>query len=148
MKVVFITVLLCCFFAHPILNRSYASIHDPIESKSVTQALSSDKMDVRQAILTTTPKKFRQLTGRKMNVKEWLSLQIAKKVVKRSIIKKQKEYVSQSLYIVLAILGLGFIGMGVNTDWTGSDWVICLLLSLFTCIGGLIFALIKMRDYY
>lgn len=147
MRVLFITVFLCCIFAHPILDRSYASVTDPVESTSVPHDYSSEKVDVRQAILTMTPKKFKQLTGRKMKVKEWLSLQIAKKVVKRSIIKKQKEYVSQSLYIVLAIFGLGFIGMGVNTDWSGSDWIICLLLS-FTCIGGLIFALIKMRDYY
>lgn len=55
---------------------------------------------------------------------------------------------SKGIYILLAILGLCFIGIGLVTDWEGSDWIIGLVLSLLFWLPGLIYALIKMKSYY
>jgi uncharacterized membrane protein YqaE (UPF0057 family) len=54
----------------------------------------------------------------------------------------------KSVYILLAIIGLCFIGIGLVTDWSGSDWIIGLVLSLLFWLPGLIYALIKMKNYY
>jgi uncharacterized membrane protein YqaE (UPF0057 family) len=56
--------------------------------------------------------------------------------------------ISKTLYIVLAILGWGFIGVGMNTDWQGSTWIIALVLSILFWIPGVIYSLIKMKEYY
>jgi uncharacterized membrane protein YqaE (UPF0057 family) len=55
---------------------------------------------------------------------------------------------SKGIYILLAILGLCFIGIGLVTDWSGSDWIIGLILSFLFWLPGLIYALIKMKSYY
>jgi uncharacterized membrane protein YqaE (UPF0057 family) len=55
---------------------------------------------------------------------------------------------SKGLYILLAILGLCFVGIGVVTDWSGSDWIIGLVLSVLFWLPGLIYALVKMKNYY
>jgi uncharacterized membrane protein YqaE (UPF0057 family) len=70
-------------------------------------------------------------------------------VAKKEIVKKESAgSLDKTLYIILAIVGLGFIGLGVNTDWKGSTWIIGLLLSCLFWLPGVIYALIKMKDFY
>ena len=52
------------------------------------------------------------------------------------------------LYIVLAIFGLGWLGMGINDNFNGSDWLISLLLYILLWLPGFIYTLIKMSNYY
>jgi CHASE2 domain-containing sensor protein len=96
--------------------------------------------------------------------------QIQEQVYKAILLKKLKggkgASMDKTLYIILAIINLGWIGIGVNTDWQGSDWIIALaisvgcwvlagILSLFIpfipillIFGGIIYPLMKMKDYY
>jgi hypothetical protein len=98
-----------------------------------------------------TPKKYKEITGKRMKLKEMVALKVAKKKLKKFTKGNNslgEAKISKALYIVLAIFGWGFIGMGINDSWKGKDWIICLVLGFFTCIGGLIYALVKKKNYY
>jgi len=56
--------------------------------------------------------------------------------------------IPQWAYIVLVIFALGFIPIGVMSDWKGNDWWINLLLTLCFWIPGVIHGLIVMKKYY
>ena len=82
--------------------------------------------------LNLTPKKYKEMTGEKLSVKEAM----------------HNEPLDKSIYILLAILGLGWLAMGLATDWEGSDWIVNLLLTLLCWLPGLIHALVSMKKYY
>jgi uncharacterized membrane protein YqaE (UPF0057 family) len=52
------------------------------------------------------------------------------------------------LYIILALLGLGWLAMGINSNFRGNDWIISLILSLLFWLPGFIYTLVKMKKYY
>jgi uncharacterized membrane protein YqaE (UPF0057 family) len=52
------------------------------------------------------------------------------------------------LYIILAILALGWLAMGINDAFSDFDWLISLILYILFYIPGLIYTLIKMNKYY
>jgi uncharacterized membrane protein YqaE (UPF0057 family) len=52
------------------------------------------------------------------------------------------------LYIILALLGLGWLAMGLNSKFRGNDWIISLILSLLFWLPGFIYTLVKMKKYY
>lgn len=86
------------------------------------------------------------LTGRKLSFKEKLAFKVLKMKAKK--MKKQASTdLDQNVYIVLAIF-IPFVAVGLASDWEGNDWLICLLLSCIFWIPGIIFAFIKMGDYY
>jgi hypothetical protein len=97
------------------------------------------------AFLALTPSKYKEMTGQKLGLKKSLALKAAQKVLKA---KGGSDKLSKGLYILLAILGWGFVGIGLATDWDGNEWIICLVLSLLCVLPGLIYALIKMKNYY
>ena len=64
-------------------------------------------------------------------------------------IEKTKEAaISKGAYIILAILGLGWLGMGLNDNFEGFDWILSLILYIIFYIPGLIYTLIMMGNYY
>jgi uncharacterized membrane protein YqaE (UPF0057 family) len=105
-----------------------------------------------------SPTQIENLTGHKLSFKE----KIALKVVKMKAQKLAKQFdngtisaagakgaaIDKGVYIILAIVGLGFLGIGLASDWNGSDWIICLVLSILCWLPGVIYALIKMKNYY
>ena len=97
-----------------------------------------------EEFLALTPKSYKEMTGKKLGLKKTLQLKAAQKYVK----KNGAEDIDKGLYIVLAILGLGFIAMGLMDDWEGQNWWINLILTFLCWIPGVIHALIKMKDYY
>lgn len=99
-------------------------------------------------ILSLTPKKYKEITGKRMSMKDAVKLKMAKKKLKKFKKTNTNAAIGKGLYVFLAIIGWGFLGMGLNDDWDGTDWVICLVLGLFTCLGGLIYALVKKKKYY
>ena len=112
------------------------------------QALSPEMLKMSMnAFLALTPSKYKEMTGQKLGLRKSIALKVAQKVVK-SKLAGGSDRVSKGVYILLAIIGLGFIGIGLATDWTGSDWVIGLILGLLFWLPGLIYALIKMNKYY
>lgn len=52
------------------------------------------------------------------------------------------------LYIFLAFPFLGWLAMGINDDFKGDDWWICIILYCCLWFPGFLFTLIKMRKYY
>jgi uncharacterized membrane protein YqaE (UPF0057 family) len=96
--------------------------------------------------LSLTPKKYKELTGKKLSLKETLQLKVAQKFVKKKL--KHGGEMSKGLYILLAFLGLAWIAMGVMDDWSGNTWVVNLILSFLCWLPGFIHALVKMKDYY
>lgn len=97
--------------------------------------------------LKLTPKKIKATTGKKLNLKEVVALKAAQKMVKKQLKSASEPGIEKGVYIILAIL-IPFVAVGLATDWEGNDWLIALLLSLLCGIPGIIYALIKMKDYY
>ena len=128
-----------------------------------------------EEFMTMTPKEYKEKTGKKLGFFNALKMKIVqgllKKMAKKAEKKKDKMKEGKrsyrgdmplALYIVLAIFTLGFIGIGVNTGWTGMDWVIGLILFaavflpiftgqfffLLVCLAAIIWAFYKMGEYY
>ncbi len=96
-----------------------------------------------------------EIAGRKLTFKEKVGFKVAKMKMKRmqkhgsgffSSEKGDEPGISKGLYIFLAIFW-PFLGVGLATRWQGKDWLWCLLWS-FLCFGGIIYAFVKMKDYY
>jgi uncharacterized membrane protein YqaE (UPF0057 family) len=95
--------------------------------------------------LNLTPKMYREYTGEKLGIKNTVKLKAAQKWVKKHT---QDSDLSKGVYILLAFLGLGWLAMGLASDWDGSDWIVNLVLTLLCWLPGFIHALVKMDDYY
>ena len=63
-------------------------------------------------------------------------------------ILKPAAVISQPLYIVLSVFFLGWLAMGINENFEGWDWVICLGLYILFWLPGFIFSLIMMSKFY
>lgn len=102
-----------------------------------------------EQLLTLTPKKYKEITGKKLGFKKTIQLKIVQKKLKKLLKEDSpdKTNMSKGGYIILAIFGLSFIGIGVVTDWKGNDWWINLLLSLLCWLPGFIHAMVKMKNY-
>ena len=100
-----------------------------------------------EEFLSLTPKKYREVTGERLGIKNTLKLKAAQKIIRKRL-KKNEEDIPKGLYIVLAIFGLGWLGIGLLTDFEGNDWWVNLLLTILCWLPGFIHALIKMKDYY
>jgi uncharacterized membrane protein YqaE (UPF0057 family) len=96
--------------------------------------------------LSLTPKKYKEMTGEKLGLKKTLQLKAAQKFIKKEL--KREADIDKGLYVLLAILGLAWVAMGVMDDWSGSDWIVNLILYALCYLPGLIHALTKMKKYY
>ena len=54
----------------------------------------------------------------------------------------------QIVYVILAIVFLGWLAMGINDDFQGYAWLISLILYLLFWLPGVIYSLIMMSKYY
>ncbi len=114
------------------------------ESKEFMQEMPEMTM---KEFLQLTPKKIEELTGRKLTIAETMKLKAAQRLVKKELADPNGD-LEKTVYIVLAIVGLGFVGIGILDDWQGSDWIIALVLSLLCWLPGVIYSLVKMKNYY
>lgn len=112
------------------------------------KALNPDmlKMGLEQ-FLNLTPAKYKAMTGKKLGLKKSLELKAAQKFLKKKMSAGDAD-ISKGVYILLAIFGLGWLAMGLLDDWSGSDWIVNLVLTFLCWLPGLIHALIKMKKYY
>jgi uncharacterized membrane protein YqaE (UPF0057 family) len=119
----------------------------PLKDAPELKALSPEmlKLGIDQ-FLSLTPSKYKKMTGHKLGLKKSIELKAAQKFLKKRMAADEK--VPKGLYIVLAILGWGFLAIGLLTDWQGNDWWVNLLLTLLCWLPGVIHALVKMKDYY
>jgi uncharacterized membrane protein YqaE (UPF0057 family) len=111
------------------------------------QAVSPDALQLGlEQFLTLTPKQYKEMTGEKLGVKKALQLKAAQKFVKKSMGGEPE--IPKGLYILMAILGFAWIGMGLMDDWSDSDWIVNLILVALCWLPGFIHALVKMKKYY
>lgn len=96
------------------------------------------------SLFSLTPSKVEELTGKKMNFIQKIAFKAAQKKAQ----KRAAGEISKGLYIVLAIFGLAWIGMGVMDEWKGSTWIVNLVLTLLFWLPGFIHALVVMKKYY
>lgn len=127
------------------MTESSFAVHTTVDKVSNNQ-MNLSNMTVND-FLTMSPRQYRQMTGEKLGLKNTIKLKVAQKVMKKKLGNNQ-EPLSKGLYVLLAILGWGFLGMGLGSDWEGSDWIVCLVLTALCWLPGVIYALAKMGDYY
>jgi uncharacterized membrane protein YqaE (UPF0057 family) len=96
--------------------------------------------------LSLTPKKYKEMTGKRMTLKQTIQLKAAQKIVKKQM--KGDPDIPKGLYIVGAILGFTWILMGVMDDFEGKNWWVNLILTALCWLPGFIHALARMGDYY
>ena len=97
--------------------------------------------------LALTPRKFKKMTGQKLTIGQSVKLKAAQKFIKKQS-KKGGPDISKGLFVLLAILGWGWLAMGLMDDWEGSDWIVNLILVILCWLPGVIHALTKMKKYY
>jgi uncharacterized membrane protein YqaE (UPF0057 family) len=100
------------------------------------------------SFLSLSPKSYKELTGKKLTLKEKFSLKITQKMLKKQNKKAEGGDLPQWAYILLAILALGWLAIGIRSNWKGNDWWICLLLYFLFYFPGLIYAIVVMNKYY
>lgn len=76
------------------------------------------------------------------------TIAVAKQHHKTKWTKRVANTLPQVVYVLLAIFWLGWLAMGINDNFEGTDWLISLLLYVILYLPGLIFTLIKMGKYY
>lgn len=94
-----------------------------------------------------TPKQYKEITGEKLGLKKTVALKMAQHKVKKAM-KDGDSGISSGVYVLLAILGLGWVAMGILSDWEGSDWIVNLILTALCWLPGLIHALVKKKNYF
>lgn len=147
MKRIFTFILLTVFAlsSQAAVESSWSAQYD---NQPEIQDLSPDMVDMAMDdFLALTPKKYKEMTGKKLTFKESLKLKAAQKYIKKQQKKGAADF-SKGLYVLLAILGLAWVAMGVMDDWEGSDWIVNLILVVLCWLPGLIHALTKMKKYY
>ncbi len=104
-----------------------------------------------EKFLNLSPKEYRKLTGEKLSLKEGFELKLVQKQLKKQMSAESMgtpgEF-PQWAYVVLVILGLGFIPIGIRSGWNGNDWWINILLTLCFWLPGVIHGLLIMKKYY
>ena len=101
------------------------------------------------AFLDLTPRSYEEMTGERLTLRETLKLKAAQKMVKNQLKKADGEDTfPKGAYIILVLLGWGFIPLGILSDWKGNDWWVNLLLTFLCWIPGVIHGLSKMKNYY
>ena len=83
----------------------------------------------------------------KLSLKERIALKFAKKALKKET-KENGADISKGMCILLAVVGLGWLAMGLLDDFEGSGWIVCLILYALLWLPGFIYSLIKMKNYY
>jgi uncharacterized membrane protein YqaE (UPF0057 family) len=132
--------------SNPAVNNSVVitDIHSDEDVREISKEVPKLSLD---DILNLTPKKYQKLTGKKMSLKQTIALKVAQKKIKKFLSKPEGD-ISKGGYIVLAILGWGWLAIGLKTDFSGDEWWISLLLYFLCYLPGLIYTLVKMKKFY
>lgn len=113
------------------------------EMKNLPHEMAKMNLD---EFLNLTPAKYEEMTGKKLGIVKKFKLKVAQKFLKSK--KASTSDIPKVLYVLLALIGLGWLAMGLLDNFSGSDWIISLVLYLLFFLPGLIYTLIKMSKYY
>ncbi|HSC52942.1 MAG TPA: YqaE/Pmp3 family membrane protein [Phnomibacter sp.] len=146
-----ITLLLACIFMlASVSNAAFVSTLSSTSSQASQENNAGFKsFSDLNSFLSLTPKSYKELTGKKLSLKEKLSLKITQKMMKKQSQKAASGgTLPQWAYIVLSIICLGWLAIGIKSNWSGNDWWIDLLLYFLFILPGIIYALVVMNKYY
>lgn len=101
-----------------------------------------------ETLMTMTPEKYRQMTGKRMGLIKSLELKIVQRQMRKHGAADSGSGFPKWAYIVFALLALGWLAIGIRSDFKGNDWWISLLLYLLFYLPGLIYTLVVMKKYY
>ncbi|TAK35704.1 MAG: hypothetical protein EPO28_14380 [Saprospiraceae bacterium] len=114
---------------------SKVSWSESLKGQPEVQALTPEMVQMGlDDFLNLTPGKYKEITGKRLGIRKTIELKAAQKFVKKQM--KSDPQFSKGLYILLAILGLAWLGMGIMDDWNGSDWVVNLILTVLCWLPG------------
>lgn len=97
--------------------------------------------------LDLKPRDYKRITGERLGIKKSIQLKAAQRYAKREM-RKAGADINSGLYILFAILGLGWLAMGLLDDWDGNNWIVNIILTALCWLPGLIHALVKKSEYY
>lgn len=139
-----------CFLAYTAVQATPTTIVDNL-SKTIDPAM-VHKLDIQSVddFLALTPKKYKEITGERLTIKQIFALKAAQKAAASgdSSAPMDSGDIPKGLYIVGALLGWSWLIMGLMDDFQGSNWWMNLLLLILCYVPGVIHAFIKMKDYY
>jgi hypothetical protein len=111
-------------------------------------SIPKDKIETIEQFLKLTPKQIEKMTGKKLSLKQVITLKIAQKKLKNEISKPAEgQKFSKGVWILLAILGWCWLLMGISDGWTGGKWITNLILYVLCWLPGLIHSLVHMNEY-
>jgi|GEM_PF-2336561 len=87
-------------------------------------------------ILQLTPKAYQERTGKALSFQELVTLKKYQEELRAALPPDQEPKIDKTIYILLAVIGLGFLGIGLNTDWEGMEWIYALLMIVIGSVGG------------
>lgn len=118
-----------------------------VESK-IELSLPKDNIKTIEEFLKLTPKQIEKMTGKKLSLKQVVTLKLAQKKLRHELSKPAEgQKFSKGVWILLAILGWCWLLMGISDDWRGSKWVTNLILYVLCWLPGLIHSLVHMDEY-
>jgi uncharacterized membrane protein YqaE (UPF0057 family) len=142
--------VMCIFLFASISNAAFVSTLAAVSNQQAqtTKDAGNKSFSDLNSFLTLSPKSYKELTGQKMSLKEKLSLKVAQKMLKKQSRKEEGGKLPKWAYIVMSIFALGWLAIGIRSNWKTNDWWISLLLYLLFYFPGLIYSLIVMKKYY
>lgn len=128
----------------------------PVNAILAETGLPADALTNLDEFVTLTPKKYKEMTGKKLSLKETIVLKLAQKKIKKQIRKANNgqkegdEEFPKGLFIVCAIFLpiAAVIFMGIMDDWKGNTWWTAAILYALCYLPGLIYTLTKVKNYY
>jgi uncharacterized membrane protein YqaE (UPF0057 family) len=146
-KSIFTTLLFLVFFSANAIKPSYNSaIARNPNSIDFSNFEKSNSINGK-SITNITPNDIQKLTGKKLSLKEVIKLKVAQKILKANTNKSSAGRYSKGVFILVAIFGFGWLLMGIQDDFSGSTWIVNLLLTLICWLPGLIHSIIHMDEY-
>lgn len=137
--------LLVIFLFASIANAAFT----PSKTESKQENTSKQFNSNLHGFMSLNKKSFEQLTGKKMTLKEKVSLKFAQKMMAKESKKRAGGGgLPQWAYIVMSLLVLGWLAIGIQSNWKGNDWWISLLLYLVFILPGIIYSFVVMKKYY
>lgn len=152
MKKILFTLLIALGFAQLVPTLASTSATQAGQTDATALPSQADNLSgtfsnmTTESFLNMSPKEFKKATGQKLSLKERIGLKLVQKAVKKQL-KAAGAGIDKNVYIILAIF-IPFLAVGLATNFEGTDWLIALLLSFLFWLPGIIYAFIKMKDYY
>ncbi len=140
-KSIFITLISMSLFTANVSHAAFPVKKD-IEATEVVTTAPAETMPV------ATTAAAQELTQKAVSMTAHQKHSFFSKIATKLMSPKKSASVPKVLYIVLAIIGWGWLAMGINDNFSDFDWVLSLILYFLFYLPGLIYTLVKMKKYY